>query len=232
MAGQRVRGSELAGAFASLRANELVWNYVVNNYLKGETPPAFDLLYWNGDSANLPGPMYVDYMRNMYLDNKLREPGALTMSRRADRPRAHHACPRTSSPRAKTTSCRGASAYRTHAPARRGLDVRARRVGHIAGVVNPPARKRRNYWTNDAHAAERRRVARACDESCRAAGGRTGSAWLARHAGGRARRAGDLRQRRIPAARAGAGSLRRGSGRLSDARAPRIRPIRPGSSRP
>src|SRR4029077_21036644 len=79
LAGQRVRGSELAGAFASLRANELVWNYVVSNYLKGETPPAFDLLHWNGDSANLPGPMYVEYIRNMYLDNKLCKRGALTM---------------------------------------------------------------------------------------------------------------------------------------------------------
>src|SRR4029077_5312399 len=76
MAGQRLRGSELAGAFASLRANDLLGDYVVNNYLKGETPPAFDLLYWNGDSANLPGPMYVYYLRNMYIDNKLREPGA------------------------------------------------------------------------------------------------------------------------------------------------------------
>ena len=77
--GGRVQGSELASAFASLRANELVWNYVVGNYLKGQTPPAFDLLYWNGDSANLPGPMYLDYVTSMYLDNRLREPDALTM---------------------------------------------------------------------------------------------------------------------------------------------------------
>ena len=80
LAGQCVHGGELAGAFASLRANDLVWNYVISNYLKGETPPAFDLLYWNGDSSNLPGPWYVYYLRNMYIDNKLREPGALTMA--------------------------------------------------------------------------------------------------------------------------------------------------------
>ena len=70
-------GRELANTFSSLRANDLVWNYVVSNYLEGKQPPAFDLLYWNGDSTNLPGPMYAWYLRNMYLENNLRVPNKL-----------------------------------------------------------------------------------------------------------------------------------------------------------
>jgi poly[(R)-3-hydroxyalkanoate] polymerase subunit PhaC len=147
LAGQRVHGSELASAFASLRPNELVWNYVVDSYLKGRTPPAFDLLYWNGDSANLPGPMYEYYIRHLYLQNLLRVPGALTMLgekidlSRIDVPayvyasREDHIVP-------------WRSAYRTVE-----LVDGARRFvlgasGHIAGVVNPPEARKRNYWTN------------------------------------------------------------------------------------
>jgi polyhydroxyalkanoate synthase len=147
--GQRVHGSELAGAFASLRPNDLVWNYVVNNYLKGRTPPAFDLLYWNGDSANLPGRMYAYYLRRLYLENRLREPGSLAMLGKPidvgaiDLPayvyasREDHIVP-------------WKSAYRTLAL----IGGRKRFVlgasGHIAGVVNPPRTGKRNYWTNDA----------------------------------------------------------------------------------
>ncbi len=74
-----LRGKELALTFSSLRANDLIWNYVVNNYLKGGTPDAFDLLYWNSDSTNLPGAMFAYYVRNTYLENNLRVPGRLTM---------------------------------------------------------------------------------------------------------------------------------------------------------
>ena len=74
-------GAQLSSTFSSLRANELVWYFVVNNYLLGKTPRAFDLLYWNSDGSNLPGPLYAYYLRNMYLENKLRVPGALRNER-------------------------------------------------------------------------------------------------------------------------------------------------------
>ena len=66
---------DLQNTFSFLRANDLVWQYVVGNYLKGNKPVAFDLLYWNSDSTNLPGPFLTWYLRNMYLENNLRVPG-------------------------------------------------------------------------------------------------------------------------------------------------------------
>jgi len=148
LAGARVHGSELASAFASLRPNELVWNYVVSNYLKGRTPPPFDLLYWNSDSANLPGPMYAYFLRNMYLDNHLRVPRALTMCgepidvSRIAMPsyvyasREDHIVP-------------WRSAYRTIELVGGDASFVLGASGHIAGVVNPPQKKKRHYWTNE-----------------------------------------------------------------------------------
>ena len=148
LAGERVHGSERAGAFASLRANDLVWNYVINNYLKGETPPAFDLLYWNGDSSNLPGPWYVYYLRNMYLDNKLRESGALTMAGAAiDLSRIRIPAYVYASRDDHIVPWR--SAYRTTQLLGGDCAFVLGASGHIAGVINPPHPPRRNYWTND-----------------------------------------------------------------------------------
>jgi polyhydroxyalkanoate synthase subunit PhaC len=148
LAGQRVDGSELAGAFASLRANDLVWNYVVNNYLKGETPPAFDLLYWNGDSANLPGPWYVYYLKNMYLDNKLREHGTLRMAGASiDLSRVTVPAYVYASREDHIVPWR--SAYRTTELLGGDCSFVLGASGHIAGVVNPPHPPRRNYWIND-----------------------------------------------------------------------------------
>ncbi|HEY3179554.1 MAG TPA: class I poly(R)-hydroxyalkanoic acid synthase [Casimicrobiaceae bacterium] len=148
LAGQRIHGNELASAFASLRANELVWNYVVNNYLKGQTPPAFDLLYWNGDSTNLPGPMYDYYVKEMYIENRLRVPNALTMVgqpidlRKIAMPsyvyasREDHIVP-------------WRTAYRTTTLVGGETTFVLGSSGHIAGVVNPITSSRRSYWTND-----------------------------------------------------------------------------------
>ncbi|MGH6648999.1 PHA/PHB synthase family protein [Aquabacterium sp.] len=145
--GGLMRGGELAATFSFLRANDLVWNYVVGNYLKGEKPPAFDLLYWNGDSTNLPGPMYCWYLRNTYLENKLAQPNALTVCgqpvdlRRLDMPtfvygsREDHIVPWDSA---------YASTQLTQGPTTFVLGA----SGHIAGVINPPQKNKRSYWTS------------------------------------------------------------------------------------
>jgi polyhydroxyalkanoate synthase subunit PhaC len=147
LAGARVHGSELANAFASLRPNELVWNYVVSNYLKGRTPPPFDLLYWNSDSANLPGPMYAYYLRNMYLDNRLREPRALTMcGKPIDLSRI--AMPSYVYASRDDHIVPWRSAYRTIGLVGGDVSFALGASGHIAGVVNPPQKKKRNFWTN------------------------------------------------------------------------------------
>ncbi len=138
---------DLQNTFSFLRANDLVWNYVTQHYLKGKKPQAFDLLYWNADSTNLPGPFACWYMRNLYHDNSLRVPGRLSMCGtrvdlgRVDMPayllatREDHIVP-------------WHSAYQST----RLLGGEVRFVlgasGHIAGVVNPASKNKRSYWVN------------------------------------------------------------------------------------
>ncbi len=148
LAGQRVHGSELASAFASLRANELVWNYVVNNYLKGQTPPAFDLLYWNGDSTNLPGPMYDYYLKELYIENRLRVPNALTMAgERIDLRKI--AIPSYVYASREDHIVPWRTAYWTVTLVGGEVTFVLGSSGHIAGVVNPITSSRRSYWTNE-----------------------------------------------------------------------------------
>jgi polyhydroxyalkanoate synthase len=117
-----MKGQDLASTFSFLRPNDLVWNYVVGNYLKGETPPPFDLLYWNSDSTNLPGPFYAWYLRNTYLENNLVKPGKAHGVRREDRPgqgglpvyiygsREDHIVPIKAAPMPPPRCCRARSA--------------------------------------------------------------------------------------------------------------------------
>jgi polyhydroxyalkanoate synthase len=174
---------DLSLAFSSLRANDLVWSYVVNNYLKGKTPEAFDLLYWNADSTNLPGPMYCWYLRNTYLENKLRVPGgtsalgmpvdfgAIDLPSYVLATREDHIVP-----------------WRTAYQTTQLIDGDKRFVlgasGHIAGVINPASKNRRSYWTNDT-------LSSSPDGWLSGAAEQAGSwwsdwsEWLSRHGGGR-----------------------------------------------
>ena len=143
--GGLMAGRDLGSTFSFLRPNDLVWNYVVGNYLKGETPPPFDLLYWNSDSTNLPGPFYAWYLRNTYLENNLVKPGKLTVCgekldlRKVDVPvyiygsREDHIVP-----------IPGAYASTQVLPGKKRFVMGA--SGHIAGVINPPEKKKRSHW--------------------------------------------------------------------------------------
>ncbi len=143
-------GLEIGNTFSSLRANDLVWNYVVSNYLEGKSPPAFDLLYWNGDSTNLPGPMYAWYLRNMYLENNLRMANKLkTCGQQVDlgriqvptyvfAAREDHIVPwKAAYASARTLPGDGKAG---------GVRYVLGASGHIAGAINPPSKNKRNYW--------------------------------------------------------------------------------------
>ena len=149
----KILGGAMANTFNMLRANDLIWSFVVNNYLLGRDPFPFDLLYWNADSTRMPAEMHSFYLRNMYQENKLIEPGGVELngvpidlsmiktptfmlSTRED-----HIAPWQST-YAATQIYKGKMKFCLAGS------------GHIAGVVNPPASEKYGYWLNDENPAD------------------------------------------------------------------------------
>jgi polyhydroxyalkanoate synthase len=146
-----LEGADMATTFNMLRANDLIWSFVVHNYLLGKDPFPFDLLYWNSDSTRMPADMHTFYLRNMYQENLLSEPGGIELDGvpidlgKIDMPvyvlstREDHIAPW------KSTFV----ATRLYSgPVKFVLSA----SGHIAGVINPPADKKYSHWTSDAKA--------------------------------------------------------------------------------
>ncbi len=143
-----LEGDEMAGTFSMLRANDLIWSFVINNYLLGKDPFPFDLLYWNGDSTRMPRALHIFYLREMYRDNNLVKPGGITLNgvpidlRKVNIPvylqasREDHIAPFPSVFRA-TKIFKGKTRFVLAGS------------GHIAGVINAPVAKKYQYWTNE-----------------------------------------------------------------------------------
>ncbi|MGL5362667.1 MAG: PHA/PHB synthase family protein, partial [Bosea sp. (in: a-proteobacteria)] len=138
-------GARMAGAFNMLRPNDLIWSYAVNNYLKGKTPQPFDLLYWNADSTRMPAANHSFYLRSCYLENSLAKGEMELAGVKLDLSKVmipifnlaakeDHIAPALSV--FEGSKCFGGK-----------VDYVLSGSGHIAGVVNPPAKVKYQYWT-------------------------------------------------------------------------------------
>ena len=143
-----LEGSEMATTFNMLRANDLIWSFVVNNYLMGRDPMPFDLLYWNADSTRMPAAMHSFYLRNMYLNNLLSEPGGLTFNN------TPIDLSKVKTPLYFMSTIEDHIApWKTVYAGSRVFNSPVRFVlggsGHIAGTVNPPVANKYGFWTNE-----------------------------------------------------------------------------------
>jgi polyhydroxyalkanoate synthase len=141
-------GTDMATTFNMLRANDLIWSFVINNYLLGRAPHPFDLLFWNSDSTRMPAAMHSYYLRKMYMENRLVEPGGITLDgvkidlRKIKTPtfilstREDHIAP-------------WKSAYSPTRLYAGDVQFVLSSSGHVAGVINPPGKSKYVYWTND-----------------------------------------------------------------------------------
>jgi polyhydroxyalkanoate synthase len=143
-----LEGADMAATFNMLRANDLIWSFVVNNYLLGKEPFPFDLLYWNSDSTRMPAAMHSFYLRTMYQENKLAQPGGISLAgvpidlRKIKTPcfilstKEDHIAPWKST-YAATQLYSGPVKFVLAAS------------GHIAGVINPPGKSKYGHWRNN-----------------------------------------------------------------------------------
>ena len=194
-----LEGAEMASTFNMMRGNDLIWSFVINNYLLGKDPFPFDLLYWNSDATRMPATMHSFYLRKMYLENKLIEPGGITLDgvaldlRKIKVPcyvistQDDHIAPWKST-YAATQLYKGPVKFVLSAS------------GHIAGIVNPPAAKKYNHWTTP----EDKKNPKTPDAWLAAAKEHKGSwwpdwdKWVKKHAGGKD----------VPARQPGSGKLK------------------------
>ena len=140
-------GGSMAGTFNSLRANDLIWHFVINNYLMGKQPPVFDLLYWNADSTRFPAQLLLDYLRNMYQKNLLSQPGGFTLlGEPVDLSKI--SIPTYIQASKEDHIAPAESVYKAANLYSGPVKFMLAGSGHIAGVINPPAAKKYQHWTN------------------------------------------------------------------------------------
>ena len=143
-----LEGSEMGSTFAYLRAKDLLWNYFVDNYLLGKTPKPFDILSWNADSTRMPATMHSWYLRNMYLNNLLRVPGALEINgapidlTSIEEDIYMVGCETDHIAPAKTV-------YKIRSHTRAKVTYVLGFSGHIAGIINPPAKQKGYHYTSE-----------------------------------------------------------------------------------
>ena len=163
-------GKSMASTFSMMRSNDLIWHFVINNYLLGKSPGSFDLLYWNSDSTRMPADMHSYYLRKMYLENLLSKPNGLEVLgtsidlSQVDIPtffvstQLDHIAPWRS-------TYSGAKLFSGKTKFLLGES------GHIAGIINPPTKKKYGYWTSA------KKLSATADEWLEQANKRGGSWW-------------------------------------------------------
>ena len=140
-------GKQLATTFSMLRANDLIWNYVVNNYQKGKTPPPFDILYWNSDSTNMTSAMFTWYLRNMYLENNLVKPGGIELCG-VPVDLGSIDCPVYCLSTIDDHIAPWKTTFESTKLLKGDMEFVLAASGHVAGVINPASKNKRNHWVD------------------------------------------------------------------------------------